>query len=127
MVTFRARIDCTPISARSYKSVKTNKVVSNTDACVHTCIPIHFPYRCITQCRAHPFNVDLGHPQFRNHALACNIQVEQVQRVEDGLDLLHLDCPSIKLDRNGVENAATMIKSAIQDLHTQPHDSISTR
>ena len=52
-----------------------------------------------TQGQLDGFDVQHGYPALRDETLLCDIQIEEIQRVVDGLDLSHLDEPVLDVLR----------------------------
>lgn len=73
-------------------------------------------YRSPAQCQLDSLQVQGRHPALGDEALLRHIQIEQVQRVVDGLNLAHLHEPVFDVLGGSHENAVTVVLRLSENL-----------
>lgn len=68
-------------------------------------------YRSSPQRQLDGLHVQRRHPALSNETLLRHVQIEQVQRVVNGLDLAHLYEPVLDVLRSSNQHAVTVVLS----------------
>ena len=63
-------------------------------------------------------------PAFSDETLLCDVQVEHVEGMVDGLDLAHLDVPHLDVLGRGHEDPVSVVLGLAKDLQSRQNTNI---